>query len=92
MQQEQSVMIIFYIACPESELGIVSNSTMSCDLLSSSNGGSIAIANGIGCFNNTTVGSVAIYRCVNGYFIVGNSQRHCQSNGSWTDNVPICTS
>lgn len=35
-------------------------------------------------------GSVANYSCHDGYFIVGDTQLVCDSNGNWTGQVPTC--
>ena len=40
--------------------------------------------------NETTFGSIAEYRCNEGFTVMGNvSERTCQANGRWTEE-PIC--
>ncbi|XP_071532550.1 LOW QUALITY PROTEIN: sushi, von Willebrand factor type A, EGF and pentraxin domain-containing protein 1-like [Panulirus ornatus] len=36
------------------------------------------------------VGSVATYRCQEGYHLIGQAERHCQANGIWTSAPPEC--
>ena len=36
------------------------------------------------------VGSVVTYTCFPGYTTQGNSQRTCQSDGTWSGTPPIC--
>ena len=43
-------------------------------------------------FNNTRIGSRAVYSCVSGYNLIGNSTRTCQVDGSWTGTPPYCQS
>ena len=40
--------------------------------------------------NGTTLGSTASYMCGEGYLLVGNSVRMCQTNGTWTNSEPSC--
>ena len=39
-----------------------------------------------------TFGCVANYSCRPGYGIVGDAQRTCQANSSWSGSPPFCTS
>ena len=41
-------------------------------------------------FNMTTVGSLAVYYCKEGYKLVGTIQRICLDNGTWLGTVPSC--
>ena len=41
---------------------------------------------------STTVNSVAVYTCENGYRLVGASVRTCLSSGVWSATPPICAS
>ncbi|XP_069182645.1 sushi, von Willebrand factor type A, EGF and pentraxin domain-containing protein 1 [Procambarus clarkii] len=36
------------------------------------------------------VGSVATYKCQEGYHLIGQATRHCQANGIWTSAPPEC--
>ena len=40
----------------------------------------------------TTFGAMANYSCNEGYILLGPNARICQSNGSWTEDVPVCQS
>ena len=40
--------------------------------------------------DGTTEGSKARYSCNNGFDLIGNSVRKCQSNGRWSGQEPIC--
>ena len=42
--------------------------------------------------SGTTPGSTATYDCVEGYDLVGSSDRVCQNNGQWTNTEPSCRS
>ena len=48
-------------------------------------------ANGRVNFLTQDVGSIASYSCDNGFSLVGEKFRECQSNLQWSDSVPICT-
>ena len=56
-----------------------------CLNLTSPSNGQVSLA-------TTTLGSVAMYTCDNGYEVVGASMRECQANGSWSENEPVCES
>ena len=49
-------------------------------------------ANGDVNFVTTREEGVANYTCNEGYNLTGVTQRICQSNGSWSGDVPICQS
>ena len=36
------------------------------------------------------VGSIATYKCDDGFLLVGTTTRECLSNGHWSGNAPIC--
>ncbi len=40
--------------------------------------------------NQTSLGAVAVYACLRGYQLLGNSSRTCQANGEWSDGAPLC--
>ena len=44
------------------------------------------------CYNGTTEGSTALYICNDGFALVGNEARVCQSGGNWSGSIPVCTS
>ena len=46
--------------------------------------------NGQVLINGTTEGSIATYSCTNGYHVVGNTSRACQSDRQWSGNAPTC--
>ena len=49
-------------------------------------------ANGNVSFVTTREGGMANYTCNEGYNLTGITQRICQSNGSWSGDVPTCQS
>ena len=40
--------------------------------------------------NSTYVNSIATFTCNFGYDLVGDSQRICQADGTWSNMVPTC--
>ena len=46
--------------------------------------------NGAVDFYDTTVGSVAMYTCNEGFNLSGAVNRDCQANGTWSPSEPIC--
>ena len=48
------------------------------------------IFGGVVCYNRTTAVSTAVYICNDGYNLVGNEARVCQSDGSWSGSTPQC--
>ena len=51
---------------------------------------SASISGGAVCYNETTVGSKAVYVCNDGYILMGNEARVCQRDGSWNGSIPQC--
>ena len=49
---------------------------------------SVSIANGVGCFDATSTGSVVTYQCDANYTLSGNSQRTCLIDGNWNGSIP----
>ena len=49
-----------------------------------------SISGGAVCLNGTTVGSRAVYVCIDGYNLMGNEARVCQRDGSWNGSKPQC--
>ena len=50
------------------------------------------ISNGNLIGNIFNYSSTVSYTCVTGYKLSGDFERTCQSNGSWSGAVPVCTS
>ena len=46
--------------------------------------------NGQVMLTGTTVGSTATYECNSGFTLVGNQERTCQEDGSWSGMDPGC--
>ena len=53
-------------------------------------GGLSSPQNGQVILTNTTFGSIATYQCDDGFNLIGDMQRMCQSNGEWSGNEPTC--
>ena len=51
---------------------------------------SLSISGGVVCYNGTTIGSVAIYICNDGFVLMGVEARVCQNDGSWNGSIPQC--
>ena len=51
-----------------------------------------SISGGVLCYNGTTTGSRAVYICNDGFILVGNEVRVCQSDGNWNGSIPWCFS
>ena len=48
------------------------------------------LENGMVTNNGTFVTSVATFTCDFGYELIGDTQRVCQSDGTWSNMVPRC--
>ena len=48
--------------------------------------------NGSVTISGPTLGSVATYSCDTGYDLIGDMERVCQDNGTWSGNQPVCQS
>ncbi|XP_071964677.1 CUB and sushi domain-containing protein 3-like isoform X2 [Antedon mediterranea] len=70
------------------EDGSWSGSTPSCGVVDCGDPG--LPANGFRSGLTTTYNSVVSYICNTGYDIIGEQIITCQSDGTWTDNVPTC--
>ena len=46
--------------------------------------------NGMVSWTSLTVGDVANYMCSDGFELVGNMMRTCQSNNVWSGEEPMC--
>ncbi len=58
---------------------------MSCGRLSDPTNGDVS-------FTSISVNSKATYSCNNGFILVGQTTRICQSNGEWSGIAPVCKS
>ena len=56
-----------------------------CPDLSDPENGTVTVASNI-------FGSLAVYRCSEGFGLVGKSIRQCQADGSWSEQEPTCES
>ena len=50
-----------------------------------------SIENGFVCYNGTVAGSLATYRCNEGYMLTGTEERLCGSDGRWSGDMSSCT-
>ena len=50
----------------------------------------LSLPHGLVCYSGNSSTSVAVYMCYEGYSLVGNSSRVCQSNGNWNGTIPYC--
>lgn len=41
-------------------------------------------------YSGLSVGSLAEYNCSEGFLLVGVTTRVCQTNGTWSEDVPMC--
>ena len=48
-------------------------------------------ANGAVTQSGLLAGDIATYTCNAAYELMGNDTRVCDSNGIWTNSVPVCT-
>ena len=62
-----------------------------CVLLGISCGDPGMLMNGVVTTNGTYVTSVASFTCDDGYMLVGDAQRVCQPDGTWSNMVPECS-
>ena len=46
--------------------------------------------NGLIRIRGTSIGSVAMYACQNGFMLEGDAFRTCQRNGEWSGGEPTC--
>ncbi len=71
-----------------SEYFPVATSTVCSDLSAPTNGESISY--NAGTMNNRPVNTVATYTCNDGYVLMGDATRTCQSDGDWSSTAPTC--
>ena len=69
------------------ELGTyeIAFSVVDCSNLTSPSNGHVSVS-------TTTFGSMATYTCEEGYMLMGFPMRECLSNGSWSQQEPVCES
>ena len=46
--------------------------------------------NGFRKLSRTTLGSIVVYSCKNGFYLSGDSKRKCLSNRQWSGKLPVC--
>lgn len=49
-----------------------------------------AVANSNYNLTGTTFGAIVSYECMDGYSLVGVTERVCQENGKWSGEEPSC--
>ena len=93
------ILICFYLDCNVTDLGNANDTgTVDSRCASRTFMNTLFISGGVICYNETTVGSRAIYICNDTYTLnettmEGNeTTRVCQSNGSWNGTIPQCSS
>ena len=69
--------------------GSWSNTTPSCNPVNCGDPGTIT--NGDRAGNDFTYEAQIVYSCHDDFSLVGSQAITCQSNGSWSDTVPVCT-
>ena len=50
----------------------------------------LSIENGNVIHTNTTLGGVATYTCDTGFLLIGDNNRTCQADSTWTGTDPTC--
>ena len=63
----------------------ISYAVVDCGRLSDPTNGGVS-------FRTTTFNSRAAYSCNNGFLLVGQTTRVCQSTGEWSGKAPVCKS
>ena len=54
---------------------------------------SSSFSGGVVCYNETTVGSTAVYVCSDTFILMdGDEERMCESNSMWNGRTPLCIS
>lgn len=76
----QSYLCVYHYFCAAHDVDLPKKT---CWLLKAPNYGSVHA-------NGNTIGAVTHYKCVSGYFLVGNPSRKCLSNGKWEGEAPVC--
>ena len=84
---------VMHTECNVTDLGITTGSgTVDPKCTNRGFSDSSSFPEGVICYNGVTAGSTAIYICDDGFVLVGNEARVCQSDGSWNDRTPQCIS
>ena len=50
----------------------------------------LSVTNGVVTHSTTTLGAVATYSCNTGFQLIGNRNRTCQADSTWTATNPTC--
>ena len=66
-------------------ISIPLTATVSCPALEHPDRGLVTIG-------GNSPGSMATYSCNGGHSLIGSATRECQSNGTWSNESPICIS
>ena len=74
---------ISVIGCLELYYSVPLAATADCGSLNNPLNGQVTLT-------DTTVGSTATYECDSGFTLVGNEERTCQDDGTWSGTDPTC--
>ena len=83
-------MLLLYTGCNEEDLADQSVTANPIRCANRMFMNSSSFSDGVVCYNGTTASSTAVYICDNGYNLVGNEARVCQSDGKWNGSIPLC--
>ena len=83
-------MYFFNAGCNGTDLSNESGTTNTARCADRGFVNSLSISDGVVCYNGTTMGSMAVYICNDGFLLVGNEARVCQSDGNWNGRAPQC--
>ena len=86
LKQLEFVFVKAYkVMCYSNKVNPFFCTVVGCDRLSDPTNGDVS-------FTSTTVNSKATYSCNNGFILVGQTTRICQSTGEWSGKAPVCKS
>ena len=90
LHQKQKVSFVYIITdCQTETLGNLPSNQID-SVCNQNSTGSIVIPNGVACFDGNSSGSVLLYRCDEGYTLMGNTNRTCLSDGNWSGEIAEC--